>query len=136
MKLVGLDKCSQNLVLYVASQKVVPFCGVLVGATRLDLAFENKALRYVCESLVKAQNKIGKEPAAELHARLADMEAADSLCDLTWVKIEFGPTSATVQFHKGYRLIIAPNGAKAPVRDEGVDWTKVDRLLLKKLEQA
>lgn len=85
---------------------------------------------------MKARKTIGDEPAAALHACLADLEAADSLCDLTWVAIEFGPDSARVPFHPGYNLIVTSNGAKAPVRDEGVDWTKVDRLLLMKLEQA
>lgn len=85
---------------------------------------------------MKAQRKIGKEPAGALHARLADLEAADSLYDLTWVPVEFGPTSAAISFHNGYRLIVTPNGAKAQNFGASIDWTKVDRLLLKKLEQA
>lgn len=85
---------------------------------------------------MKAQRKIGKEPATALHARLAELEAADSLHDLVWVDIEFHPANAAIPFSNGHRLIVAPNGAKAPVTDEGVDWAKVDRLLLKKIEQA
>lgn len=85
---------------------------------------------------MKAQKKIGKEAATALHARLADLESADCLSELTWVEIEFRPDSAIIPFHDGRSLLVTPNGSKAPKIGEAVDWTKVDRLLLKKLEQA
>lgn len=84
---------------------------------------------------MKARRKIGKDAAVALHARLADLEAADSMTELSWVPIELGPDSASIQFHSDYRLIVEANEAKPPLLGNGIDWAKVDRLLLTKIER-
>ena len=102
----------------------------------MDLAFGDKALRFICESHVKAQKEMGEEAAAALHARLADLEAADKITDVNWVPMEIGATTVAIQFHPHYRLLIEANEAKPPMRGNVIDWNKVDRLLLKKLDRT
>jgi hypothetical protein len=101
----------------------------------LDLAFEDKALRYICESHVKAKKQLGEGVAVALHSRLADLEAADKITDLNWVPMEVGPTEVSILFHASYRLVVAANEIQPPMHGDAVDWNKVDRLLLRKLER-
>lgn len=110
--------------------------GDLCGAKRLDLAFGDKVLRYICESDVKARKEIGKAAASALHARLADLEAADAITDLEWVAMDVGPEVVSIEFHPEYRLIVEANEANPPLRGNGINWDKVDRLLLKRIERA
>lgn len=106
------------------------------GEKRLDLAFSDKALRYICESQVKARKELGDEVAAQLHLRLADIEAIDAITELTWVPLTLGPTTVDIEFYPGFRLIAEANEANPPLHGNAVDWTKVERLLLMKLERA
>jgi hypothetical protein len=106
------------------------------GEKRLDLAFADKALRYICESQVRARKELGDEVAAQLHSRLADIEAIDAITELTWVPMTLGPTTVDIEFYPGFRLIAAANEVNPPLHGNTVDWTKVERLLLEKLERA
>lgn len=106
------------------------------GEKRLDLAFGDKALRYICESQVKARKELGEEAAVLLHARLADLEAVDAVTELTWAPVTLGAEEVKIHFHDDYCLIARANLAKPPLAEGGVDWNKVERLLLKRLERA
>jgi hypothetical protein len=108
----------------------------LCGEKLLDLAFGDKALRYICESQVKARKEFGKAAALALHARLADLESIDVLTELTWAPVYPGPASAGIQVHSDLLLIVEANEANPPRNGDSVDWGKVGRLLLKKLERT
>lgn len=102
----------------------------------MDLAFGDKALRYLCESHVKARKELGDEAAAALHARLADIEAIDAITELTWVPLTLTSSTVSIRFHPGFSLLAQANEAKPPLQGEDIDWSKVERLLLKKLERT
>lgn len=85
---------------------------------------------------MKARQELGEQAAADLHARLADLEAIDAITELTWTPVELGPTTVAIQFHPGFRLLAEANEANPPLRRNGIDWNKVERLLLKKLEKT
>jgi hypothetical protein len=48
----------------------------------IQLAFQNENLRKVCESTISAKRKFGGLAGPSLHARLADLKAADSPIEL------------------------------------------------------
>ncbi|MDI1281302.1 hypothetical protein [Brevundimonas sp.] len=85
---------------------------------------------------MKAQKQMGEEAAAALHARLADLEAADIITDISWVPMEIGATSVAIQFHPRYRLFVEANEAKPPKRGDVIDWNRVERLLIKRLDRT
>lgn len=85
---------------------------------------------------MKARKELGDKVATDLHARLADIEAIDAITELTWVPVDLGPTSVSIQFHPDFRLLAEANEAKPPLRGNGIDWDKVERLLLKKIERS
>lgn len=85
---------------------------------------------------MKAQKEMGAEAAGALHARLADLEAADKITDVSWVPMEIGATAVAIQVHPHYRLLVEANEARPPMRGDVIDWDKVDRLLLKKLDRT
>lgn len=102
----------------------------------MDLAFSDRALRYICESQARARKKLGAAAAADLHARLSDLEAADSVDEISWVPVVAQGMSLKIEFHPGFHLIAEANEAKPPLIDELVDWSRVERLLLRKIEQT
>lgn len=100
----------------------------------MDLAFGDKALRYICESEARARKVLGAAAAKDLHARLSDLEAADVVTEVDWVPVTVDGTAIWFEFHPGFRLLAEANEAKPPLRNEAVDWSRVGRLLLKKIE--
>lgn len=102
----------------------------------MDLAFGDRALRYICESEARARKALGAGAAADLHARLSDLEAVDAVTEIDWVPVTVDGTTVCFEFHPGFRLFAEANEAKIPFLDGTVDWSRVGRLLLKKIEQT
>jgi len=101
----------------------------------LDFAFEDKALRHVCESHARARKALGSEAATALHARLADLEASDSILELSWLPVVISNNELSIEFFPSHRLIVGPNEAKpAKLPSGAVDWAKVGRVILKRIE--
>jgi len=101
----------------------------------LDLSFCDKALRYICESEARARKVLGANAAADLHARLSDLEAVDAITEITWALIEYDASQAQLEFHPGFRLLVEANEIKAPITNGVIDWTRVGRILLKEITQ-
>ncbi len=72
----------------------------------------------------------------DLHARLADLEALETVSEMTWVPRTVEGATIIIEFHPGFRLLAEANEAKPPLRDGTVDWSRVGRLLLRKIEQT
>jgi proteic killer suppression protein len=102
----------------------------------LDLAFSDRALRYVCESEARARKTLGAAAAADLHARLSDLEAIDAVTEMSWVPIMVEGARVRIEFHRGFRLLADANEAKPPLLDGLIDWSRVGRLLLREIKQT
>jgi proteic killer suppression protein len=101
----------------------------------LNLSFDNKNLRLICEDEIKAQEQLGTETAFKLKSRLADMRAADSVTDL----VVGNPREILNQDNPAFKIdlsldeciIFTPVHSKLPVLSDGkIDWHNVSRIKL------
>ncbi len=101
----------------------------------MNLSFENKDIRLICENEGKAQEKFGNEIASKLKSRLADMRAADSVTDL----IAGNPQEIEYERGIAFRIdlsseeciIFCSVHSKTPVlSNEKIDWHNVSRVKL------
>jgi hypothetical protein len=103
----------------------------------LELAFETKDLRTLCEIEAEAKRKL-KGPVAEmLKHRVADLKAALSLSDLVAGRPRLGDTPETmlVDLRDGYRLVFAANHQRNPRASSGdIDWPRVSRIRITAIE--
>ena len=102
----------------------------------MDLAFGDKSLRYICESEARARKVLGAAAAANLHARLSDLEAIDAVTEMDWIPVTLDGTAVWFEFHPGFRLLAKANEAKPPLSGGSIDWSRVGRLLLRKIEKT
>ncbi len=106
----------------------------------IQLAFQDEILRKVCESTVSAKRKYGGLAGPSLHARLADLKAADSPVDLVhWGFAEFDQTSneqIVIFIDDGYRMHAAANHRPPPGPPGQLDWTQVTRVKILSIERA
>jgi hypothetical protein len=104
----------------------------------LDLAFETKSLRALCESEAKARRMLGGSVAEYLKRRLADLHAATSVLDLVASPpLQVGdPGLLAIELGDGYRVVFAANHAVLPTLASGaVDWAAVDPIKLLRIER-
>lgn len=95
----------------------------------MELAFETKPLREMCESEEKAKRQLGAKVAAMLKQTLADLRAAASMEDLPFGKPRIEGRNCILDLTAGYQLTITPNHTKNPMlTSNAVDWTKVSRI--------
>lgn len=101
----------------------------------MNLSFENKNIRLICEDETKAQEQLGMETALKLKSRIADMRAADSVTDL----VVGNPREITgwnfpafqIDLSSDECIIFSPVHSKLPVLSEGkTDWHNVSRIKL------
>jgi hypothetical protein len=102
----------------------------------LELAFETKALRDICESEQRAKHELGAKVAEQLKRRLADLRAASSIDELPVAKPRKVAGTCVFELPEGYRLIVAPNHPKNPLLSSGaVDWAEVTRTKVLSIER-
>ena len=99
----------------------------------MELAFESRELRSVCEQESTANEQLGTEIAKALRNRLADLRAATSIADLIVGNprtIEAGAMACLcIDLGDGCQLVLRPNHPENPVTDSGsIDWPKVRRI--------
>lgn len=99
----------------------------------MEIAFDTKDLRTLCESERKARGKLGDEVVEQLQHRLADLGAAISLADLSAADLGFRFDDATalcsVDLAQGYEMKLAVNHRDVPRLSSGaVAWAKVERV--------
>ena len=99
----------------------------------LQLAFESRELRAICEIDAEGRRALGRGGAEVLKRRLADLRAAESLQDLLAGSPRIVENDAEphliVYLAGGYVLRLVPNHPiVAPRQCLGGDWTMVRRL--------
>ena len=107
----------------------------------LELAFETKTLRDLCEKEEKARRELGPEVAEKLKHRLADLRAAESVQDLVIGRPRetqcANPGCFVIDLADGCSLAFCANHRKVPLLTSGgVDWAKVSRVKILRIENA
>lgn len=105
----------------------------------MQLAFESKSLRAICESEVEAKVKLGEAVATMLKHRIADLQAATSVKDLVAGRPheveESEGTEMAVELGNGQRLVFTANHSKNPrTKDNGLDWRRITRIKIVRIE--
>jgi plasmid maintenance system killer protein len=99
----------------------------------LELAFETKSIRTICESHLRAKDEFGDRVADVLKRRLADLDAATSVKDL----VASPPYSVdgancghmAIDLCDEYLMVFCPNHRKNPTTASGeLDWGRVTRI--------
>lgn len=100
----------------------------------MELAFDTKSLRTICESEPHARRELGPNVAETLKHRLADMHAATSPKDLVAGRPRELPRSGTqprmaLDLSDGLSILFCANHPKAPLTARGdLDWSRVNRV--------
>jgi proteic killer suppression protein len=105
----------------------------------LELAFESKSLRTLCESEAHAKRKLGPTVAEVLKHRLADLRAATSVKDLLvgLPRVLDGTDHQhmVIDLYDHYRVVFCANHPNNPVAESGkLDWPKVSRIKILRIE--
>ena len=104
----------------------------------MEIAFESRELREICEHEAEAKAKLGDPVAAALKSRLADLDAAMSPSDLVAGRPRIGEDKETmvIDLCQGYRIVFAANHPNNPLSERGeVDWRKVSRVRILRIER-
>ena len=106
----------------------------------LQLAFESKPLRTICESGDQAKNDLGEIVAETLKHRLADLLAATSVQELVAGRPRVLPESQgknmAVDLCDGRRLVFTANHPSNPMtQDNNLDWSRVTRIRILRIEE-
>lgn len=105
----------------------------------MELSFESRLLRSVCEEEAAARKQYPLDVAETLRRRLADLHAADSLLDLVVGRPCLGDTDAlvTMPLAEGYELVGVANYHRLPtLKDSTIDWARVRRLKIMAIERT
>lgn len=103
----------------------------------LDIAFENRDLRSICEHDDKAKEHYGEQIADKLKRRLADLRAVADVTELVAGNpAEIGENKYKLDLGDHYHLIFVSNHIRIPVLNEDkIDWTKVKRIKILSIEK-
>ena len=98
----------------------------------MELAFDSKELRSICESEEDAKQQLNSFVVESLKHRLADLRAAISIKDLVAGKIrplDNSDQQMVADLSDGYQLIFCANHPKNPLLESGnLDWSRVSRI--------
>jgi hypothetical protein len=110
----------------------------IVEAVPLQLAFDTKDIRKVCELEYVARNLYGADVAAALRERLSDLLAATSVHDLLVGRprvISQNPGVMALDITGKYRLLFCANHISPPLTSAGLtDWINVSRIKVSRIE--
>lgn len=106
----------------------------------MELAFDSKSLRTICENEAHAKRELGAKIAENLKHRLADLRAATSVKDLVvgWPRELDGVDRQHVALElcDGHRIVFSANHANNPMTAaDDVDWPKVSRIKILRIER-
>ncbi len=96
----------------------------------MEITFSNRKLKKLCEKEQEAQRKLGKNCARKLRARLADLNAAESVRALVAGKPHPLKGDRAGQFavnlDGGVRLVFEPANKPVPLNeDNSINWSEV-----------
>lgn len=105
---------------------------LLRRSTALDIAFNSKLLRSLCENSAKARRILGVDVADKLKRRVADLRAAESLNELVAgnpTQLSTPDQAIAVTLCNGHRLIFCPVKKTGSQNESGeADWAAVHRV--------
>lgn len=102
----------------------------------MDISFETRKLREVCENEAEGNRQLGDVVANSLRTRLADCEAASSVAELIAGRPrDLGDATMSLELEGDRFLIFAVNHETVPATSDGrVDWAKVYSVRVLKIE--
>lgn len=105
----------------------------------MELAFDTKELRALCESELQAKLELGPRIADALKHRLADIRAAKAPKDLVAGRPralgDTGTEYMTLELCEGWRIVLGANHPSNPMLESGrLDWSKVSRVKILRIE--
>ncbi len=105
----------------------------------MELTFQTAELREICEKRDVAAAKLGYAAARELAERLADIEALDTVADLSALLGEAicdrSPTEKSLHLNSGFDVAFASaHPTPAEGASKATDWTKTSRIKITAIE--
>ncbi len=107
----------------------------------MDIAFETRQLRSICEDEIVAIQEIGEETAKMLKHRLADIFVADSYTDILVgnpriIDDNYLSQFLAIDLNADFTLILCANHKKNPITKQGnIDWRMVNRVKILRIER-
>ena len=106
----------------------------------MELSFEQKSLRDLCEDPSKAERELGQATATTLHARLSDLRAIERISQIPIGNPQiYGDPSGdrmSIDLGNKYKLVFCANHNKLPIAASGfVDWSRVTRIRILGIEE-
>ncbi|GGC16228.1 killer suppression protein HigA [Dyadobacter sediminis] len=106
----------------------------------MEISFENKLLRDICEDSEIAEYQFNQWKAHVLTSRLADLRAAGNVNDLlvghpTLISSQNGQEKYKVEIVKDLALYFVSNHLKQPSGSNGkIDWSRVTQIKIVNIE--
>lgn len=103
----------------------------------MELAFDSKSIRTICESEAQAKFELGASVAEVLKHRLADMRAARSPMDLVIgrPRICADGLHMVIDLCDNHRIVFKANHPNNPkTATDELDWSKVSRIKILRIE--
>lgn len=104
----------------------------------MELAFETRNLRAVCENEQAAIEAWGKPSADALKRRLSDLRAASAMSDIIVGRprpMAGSDHNVVLDLCKSMQLVFCANHVKIPLDGNGkVDWMRVSRIRILRIE--
>lgn len=98
----------------------------------MEIAFDSKSLRTLCECGDDANREFGSSVAEILRHRLADLRAATSVEDILIGNIRHSKTTdqnMILDLRDGYKVVFSANHPKNPLdKVHNIDWSRVNRI--------
>lgn len=105
---------------------------------RLELTFQTAELREICEKRSVAVAKLGYAAARELAERLADIEALDTVADLSLLLPEAlydrSPTEKSLSLTGFHVIFVSAHPSPAGATSKTTDWKKTSRMKITSIE--
>ncbi|MBZ5524354.1 MAG: hypothetical protein LAP21_19120 [Acidobacteriia bacterium] len=103
----------------------------------MELAFDSKPLRTICESEAQAKLELGIKVAEILKHRLADLRAAASPKDLLAGHPQIGEDRQhmVITLCDGHRIVFKANHTNNPMTTNNeLDWARISRIKILRIE--
>jgi hypothetical protein len=104
----------------------------------LELTFHTAELRDICEKRDVATAKLGYAAARELAEKIADIEALDTVADLSGLLGEAirdrSPTEKSVRLNSGFDVVFVSAHPPSGASPEATNWTETTRMKITAIE--
>ena len=99
----------------------------------IEIAFQSRALRAICESPARAKRELGEAASKALRRVLADMNAAETVAELFEMQLGIdacsqGPAMLRLRLSEELCLYCNPNQQRVSKLRAEIDWAQVTRL--------